>query len=78
MTDEEMCPCGRPLHYGNPDLQAAIQDIIALQGTHIFVAMIANPNRGWSIPRHFIALHDVQGHELEEAAHRYGFEEIGI
>lgn len=73
---KEKCPCGRPLHYATEEQQRDMQAIIDQQGTHIHVSNPANPKGGWSVPRHFIALHGIHDDTIAEDAERYGFEAV--
>lgn len=53
-----MCPCGRPLHYSNPRLQAAVQRLVDTLGENIRVTV---GDTSYWVSRHFIALHGIQG-----------------
>jgi len=59
------CPCGKPLHYSDPELQGKIEEIIAAQGE--FVTVNA-PSGTYSVSRHFIALHKLKAKELPQLA----------
>lgn len=56
-----MCACGRPLHYRDPQIQAAVERLIAALGPTIRVTV---GGRSWEVPRHYIALHGLKAAEL--------------
>jgi hypothetical protein len=63
------CPCGRPLHYRDPLIQAVIEEMIERLGTHLPITV---GRRTWLVPRHYIALHGVKASELPHL----GFPEV--
>lgn len=65
-----MCHCGRPLHYGNPGLEAYVNEMVAMLGERVEVSV---DRRTWLVPRHYIALHGLQA----EALPSLGFELLG-
>lgn len=67
------CPCGQPLHYSAPDVQAAVELLVEKMGPD---ALITCDGRSWLISRHFIALHGVRGKDLPALAQQYGFKEV--
>ena len=69
MSEQKMCACGRPLHYRNPQIQAAMQEMVDNFGENIKVTVF---NRSWMVPRHFIALHGLSAQDLPSL----GFPEI--
>lgn len=74
-----MCPCGRPLHYSDPKIQAAVESLIKALGPTIPVTV---GGRTWKVPRHYIALHGIKAVELpflgfEEAVETNGSEREG-
>lgn len=54
MVDEEMCACGKPLHYTSPDVQARVQELVDRLGPDIKVHVAGKSHL---VPRHYIALH---------------------
>ena len=64
-----MCPCGRPLHYANPESQARIERMIRTLGPEIPVTILG---RTWLVSRHYIALHGLRAADLPAL----GFPEI--
>jgi hypothetical protein len=63
------CPCGKPLHYSNPEVQAIVERLIAEHGESLLVTV---GERSWMVPRHYIALHGLKAAELAEL----GFPEV--
>jgi len=68
-SDTEMCHCGRPLHYTDPLIEAAVRALIDRHGPNTRV--IAG-GRSWMVPRHYIALHGILACDLPHL----GFEEV--
>jgi len=68
---EQLCPCGKPLHYSNPSTQALVERMISLLGPTIKVTRTQD-GRTWRVPRHYIALHGLKEQDLPDL----GFEEI--
>lgn len=66
----ELCHCGKPLHYPNPETQQEVQAIVDRMGS--LVEVVGPDDRRWKVPRHYIALHGIKGSLL----HTYGFEEV--
>jgi hypothetical protein len=64
-----LCHCGRPLHYSDPKIQAAVERQIEMLGTHITISVAW---RKWRVQRHYIALHGIKASEIATL----GFEEI--
>jgi hypothetical protein len=64
-----LCACGRPLHYTDPDIQAAVQQLIDRKGEMVQVRV---GDRCWLVQRHHIALHGLKARELPNL----GFPEI--
>lgn len=73
--EAELCPCGRPLHYPDVASATAVRRLVALFGEHIMVTIGA---RRWMVPRHFIALHGLEGGAVgfRRLAALYGWEEV--
>lgn len=57
----ELCACGKPLHYSDPEIQAQVQHLVDRLGPLLLVRSGA---RSWMVPRHFIALHGLVAREL--------------
>ena len=70
MNRPERCPCGRPLHYGDPGIQAIMEEFVARRGADIPITI---DGRTWLVSRHYIALHGVKASELPHL----GFPEVG-
>lgn len=66
-----LCACGQPLHYRDPNLQALIERGIAQLGPEVKVVI---GNHAWMVPRHYIALHGLRATEMR----RLGFPEIEV
>lgn len=65
MTDsDEMCPCGRPLHYGDQALYASVQKLVDELGPEIVVTVAGAGS--FRVPRHYIALHGLAGKDLPD------------
>lgn len=65
----KLCHCGQPLHYSDPAVQAVVERMIEKLGE---MTIIAVEGRVWRVPRHYIALHGLEGAQVEHL----GFEEI--
>lgn len=65
MTDEsELCPCGRPLHYSNADIEMFVRSQIAQLGPNVIVNFTSGPS--YEVPRHYIALHGLSAAKAAE------------
>jgi hypothetical protein len=75
MTGETLCPCGQPLHYSDPAIQAYVDLLIAELGPTIPVSTSAGT---FHVPRHFIALHGLDASALPRLArlYRWGKEQV--
>ncbi len=71
----DQCPCGRLLHYSNPQNEYMIRQMVRELGPEIRVTLL-DGSRSWMIPRHFLALHGLKGQELVEVTRKYGFKEV--
>jgi hypothetical protein len=63
---EEMCPCGKPLHYTDEAEKAFVDSMVDSLGLEVEIEV-----RGvgvFSVNRHYIALHGFKGEDLEELA----------
>lgn len=58
----EMCYCGKPLHYSRPEIKEQIDKLIAKLGTHVDIIC---ENKTYRVPRHYIALHGVNACDLD-------------
>lgn len=72
---EELCLCGRPLHYSDPSSERAVRQLIALHGETV---VVGTSDGMWKVPRHFIALHGINANDLPALARRFGFEAVPI
>jgi hypothetical protein len=66
---EQLCHCGRPLHYSDPEIQAAVERLIERLGERVKVRALGCC---WLVPRHYIALHGIRSGDLPWL----GFEEV--
>jgi hypothetical protein len=69
----KLCLCGRPLHYSDPEIERLVEKIISIKGELVAVRV---GDRGWMVPRHYIALHGIRAQELTSVAEKYGLREI--
>jgi hypothetical protein len=69
----EMCACGRPLHYTDPNNYRRVQAFVEELGPTLHVHC---GGRSWLVPRHFIALHGLKASDLPALAAQYGFKEV--
>lgn len=74
METIELCPCGRPLHYVKPSMEAAVRRTVANRGETILTE-VDSGGRAWWVPRHYIALHGIGARELPKLAAQYGWVE---
>ena len=68
---DEMCHCGRPLHYSDPAIRARVERMIELSGGAQYVPITVG-RRTWLVQKHYIALHGIKASELPNL----GFPEI--
>lgn len=68
-THVEMCHCGKPLHYSNAFIEAAVKHVITSCGEYVRVTV---GGRSWLVQRHYIALHGLKADELPHL----GFQEL--
>ena len=73
VTDPETCACGRPLHYSDPAIRAAVE--AAHPDSHVVVQV---DGRRWKVQRHYIALHGLRAADLPLLAQRLGFQEVTL
>jgi hypothetical protein len=57
------CACGRPLHYTDPEVRAAVDRLVADHGDCITITRLED-NRSWIVQRHYIALHGIKATDL--------------
>ena len=69
MPPDEMCHCGRPLHYADPVIESMVRYLISQLGEYIEMTVAGHT---WLVQRHYIALHGVKGSELASL----GFPEV--
>jgi hypothetical protein len=67
--NDELCACGRPLHYTSPITQHYVEKMIATLGSHVPVTV---QGRTWLVQRHYVALHGLKAVDLPNL----GFEEV--
>jgi hypothetical protein len=60
---ERRCLCGQPLHYSDPRVQAAVEHLVEQLGEDVSVVTADGVYR---VSRHYIALHEVRGRDLED------------
>jgi len=68
---KELCACGRPLHYSDPNMQRQVEALVKTLGPLITVSV---EGRSYRVPRHYIALHGLKAPELPELAAKFGWE----
>lgn len=73
---DESCPCGRPLHYADPDIQALVERMVTTQGADEAITVMTVPERTWMVPRHYLALHGLSADDLPRLAAELGFREV--
>jgi len=59
---DDLCACGQPLHYSNPEVRAAVDRIIAIVGSR-YVPILVD-GHAWYVDRHYIALHGLAAAEI--------------
>lgn len=70
---DSLCPCGKPLHYTDPSLRAWVDDLVRTIGPCI---RVKTPFGTYMVPRHYIALHGLEGNEVHRMAKRYKWEKV--
>lgn len=68
-TAENLCACGKPLHYTNERTEARVKELVDLFGEFVNVTVAG---RTWRVQRHYIALHGLKARELPDL----GFKEL--
>jgi hypothetical protein len=61
MAEDELCACGRPLHYATAHHRRWVEQLIADLGPAVKVTVAG---RSWMVSRHYIALHGLKAVEL--------------
>lgn len=69
-----ICPCGQHLHYSNPLDEMAVQELVNRLGV-VQKVEVTGLRPVW-VPRHYIALHGVTGHDLSGLAARYKWKTV--
>lgn len=67
----DYCPCGKPLHYNDKNVENNVNKMVKEKGRFIAVTNTENM-KTYKVDRHYIALHGLMGKDLD----KYGFEEI--
>lgn len=73
MIVEELCPCGKPLHYNNLVIREIVESMIERHGPTVLIRRVEG-GPGFMVPRHYIALHGIEGKNIEKIAATYSFE----
>jgi hypothetical protein len=60
---DEICHCGKPLHYTNSRIKAKVDAIIEEKGSHVDIVC---RDKRYSVPRHYIALHGIKAADLDK------------
>lgn len=74
MTSQR-CACGQALHYGDPGIEARVQETIDALGPTVDVPTALGT---WVVPRHYYALHGIVVAQLPELARRYHWERLDL
>jgi hypothetical protein len=61
MESDDDCPCGLPLHYQDPKIEAFMRKLVARLGPTI---VLTARGRSFEVSRHYIALHGIKAAEL--------------
>lgn len=65
----KLCHCGKPLHYTSQAAREFVDELVREKGETILVTVNGHT---WLVPRHYIALHGLKGHEVD----KLGFTEV--
>ncbi len=60
------CACGQPLHYTDPEAQAAVEHLVEKLGEFQPITVLGYGT--WLVQRHYIALHGIKAAELPGSA----------
>jgi hypothetical protein len=63
MQKVQYCHCGKPLHYDNQKERIAVEGYVKRFGEFVCCADMQTGRR-FKVPRHYIALHGLQGKDL--------------
>jgi hypothetical protein len=58
-----MCPCGRLLHYNDPEVKRQVELLIAALGIDLRITVKGQGT--YLVNRHLLGLHRFSGHDLE-------------
>lgn len=72
-NSNELCACGKPLHYTDPAIQRMVERMVTAYGAE---ATIIAGKRIFLVPKHYIALHGIKTIELPALAKKYGWREV--
>jgi hypothetical protein len=61
-TTKKRCWCGQSLHYTSHDQEQQVEEVSAKYGQYMRIKTGADST--YSVPRHFIALHGLNGKDL--------------
>jgi hypothetical protein len=71
LKNNELCHCGKPLHYSDKEIESYMNKIVQEKGRYIDITSYYG-NKTYKVDRHYIALHGIMGNFLD----KLGFEEI--
>lgn len=71
-VSDELCSCGRPLHYTSPTIEAVMRDYVRDLGPTIPVEVVEGT---FLVPRHYVALHGIKAEDVAQLAAHYGWAE---
>lgn len=69
--NNELCHCGKPLHYNDKEVEEHIKKMVSDLGRFVDIT-ITDTMKTYKVDRHYIALHGIMGKDLE----KIGFEEV--
>lgn len=72
MPEQQLCHCGKPLHYSTPEQQAAVERMIEEAGGDPYISVTVPDKGTYRVQRHYIALHGLKAAEIDEL----GFEKV--
>ena len=76
MPEPELCDCGEPLHYTDPEIERRMRKLVEDLGPTIRVAVDSGvAPQAWMVPRHYIALHGIAAARLPELAAHFQWAE---
>jgi hypothetical protein len=67
-----LCHCGKPLHYDDPARQSWCESVVKRFGPYIDITV---DGRTFQVQRHYIALHHIRGANAE-TLEKLGFKEV--